>query len=179
MNLEEKYKELCQIPSDINEHLPVIREYAEKCESWVEFGVRYGDSTIAALAGKPKKMLSVDINEIFDWRKWQKEVEKDTEFTFLKANDLEIEIEPCDGILIDSLHNYNQLKKELLLHGNKAKKYILFHDTTSFEWHGESYNGKPELGIWIAIEDFLKSNPHWKIKERFTHNNGLTVLFRS
>jgi hypothetical protein len=31
-------------------------------------------------------------------------------------------------------------------------------------------------GLWPAIEDFIANNSNWKIKERFTNNNGLTVL---
>ena len=31
-------------------------------------------------------------------------------------------------------------------------------------------------GLWPAIEEFLVSNPEWILKERFTNNNGLTVL---
>ena len=178
MNLQQKYEELCGVPSDIFKHLPTLRKYAEQSETIVEMGVRYGDSTIALLSGKPRKMTSYDINEIFDWRKWQREVIDDTIYSFIPADVLDIEIEPCDLLFIDTLHNYDQLKKELLYHGNKAQKYIIFHDTTSFEWYGESYDGTSKIGIWPAIEEFLKGNPHWKIKERFTNNNGLTVLAR-
>ena len=33
-------------------------------------------------------------------------------------------------------------------------------------------------GIWPAIEEFINNNQNWKIKERFTNNNGLTILER-
>jgi hypothetical protein len=29
-----------------------------------------------------------------------------------------------------------------------------------------------------AIIEFVKKNPEWYIKERFTNNNGLTILAR-
>jgi hypothetical protein len=35
-----KYSQLCNTPSDINEHLPCLKEYASKCESVFETGVR-------------------------------------------------------------------------------------------------------------------------------------------
>ena len=138
-------------------------------------GVRGIVSTYALLMGKPKTMISYDIMDC-NWLPVKKLVEGDTDFQFKIGNTLEITIDETDLLFIDTLHNYNQLSKELLLHGNKVKKYLIFHDTTSFEWHGESYEGNKEDGIWLAIEEFLKQNLHWKIHERFINNNGLTIL---
>ena len=33
-----------------------------------------------------------------------------------------------------------------------------------------------KMGLWPAIDDFLKNNNDWVLHERFTNNNGLTVL---
>ena len=33
-------------------------------------------------------------------------------------------------------------------------------------------------GLWPAVEEFLIEHPEWKLKERYTHNNGLTILQR-
>jgi hypothetical protein len=38
--VEERYKYVCQTPSDINEHLPTLYKYATECESVFESGVR-------------------------------------------------------------------------------------------------------------------------------------------
>jgi hypothetical protein len=178
MDLEQLYNEKCSIPSDINEHLPTLKKYADECEHITEMGVRWVVSTYALLMGKPKKMISYDINGI-NWEFIREMVKDDTDFTFQVANTLELEIEETDLLFIDTLHNYNQLKGELDIHGNKARKYLVFHDTTSFEWLGESYEDKMgEKGIWYAIEEFLETNPHWVLHERFTNNNGLTILKR-
>ena len=56
--LEIKYNELCVTPSDINEHLPTLKVYAEQCEHVTEMGVRGIVSTYALLMGKPKTMIS-------------------------------------------------------------------------------------------------------------------------
>jgi len=32
------------------------------------------------------------------------------------------------------------------------------------------------MGLWPAIEEFLKNNNDWVLHERFTNNNGLTIL---
>ena len=176
--LQQTYEELCNRPSDINEHLPTLKKYADECEHITEMGVRWVVSTYALLMGKPKKLISYDINPI-NSEPIQQMVKDDTDFEFKVANTLELEIEETDLLFIDTLHNYNQLKGELALHSNKARKYIIFHDTTSFEWIGESYTGKvDEVGLWPAIEEFLENNEKWELHKRFTNNNGLTILKR-
>jgi hypothetical protein len=176
--LEHMYNLKCSTQSDINEHLPTLKKYAEECEHITEMGVRWVVSTYALLMGKPKRMISYDINEIV-WKPILDMVKDNTDFEFRVANTLDLEIEETDLLFIDTLHNYNQLKGELQIHGNKARKYIIFHDTTTFEWIGESYEGKKdEIGLWPAIEDFLEQNQNWQLHERFTNNNGLTILKR-
>ena len=68
------------------------------------------------------------------------------------------------------------------------------HDTTVDEWEGESirerfdidtqvkFSGFPRdeitRGLWPAISEFLSLHPEWVLHERFTNNNGLTILKR-
>ena len=66
------------------------------------------------------------------------------------------------------------MKKELELHGNKAKKYLIFHDTISFRERGE----RGGCGIYKAIIEFLKENSHWYIESEYTNNNGFLILKR-
>jgi hypothetical protein len=61
MTIEEIYHQKCNDNSDICEHLPTLRRYAEKCDSVIELGVRSVVSTWAFLAAKPKIILSIDI----------------------------------------------------------------------------------------------------------------------
>jgi hypothetical protein len=174
-NLKQIYERLCNTKSDINEHLPTLRKYGNECDHITEMGVRYIVSTYALLMGEPKTMISYDIMNC-DWVPVQKMVEDVTDYNFLIGDTLQIEIDETDLLFIDTLHNYKQLKKELEKHAGKVRKYIIFHDTTSFENIGESYTGQSEKGIWTAIEEFLSKNSHWKVKERFTNNNGLTII---
>lgn len=175
MTLEQIYDNLVITPSDINEHLPTLKKYAEECDHITEMGVRGIVSTYALLMGKPKKMISYDI-VMCNWGPVFDLVKDDTDFTFKIGNTLEIEIEDTDLLFIDTLHNYNQLSKEFSLHAKHVNKYIILHDTTSFEFRGESYQGSSERGIWFAVDEFLKDNPQWVIKEKFINNNGLTIL---
>ena len=174
-SLNQIYERLCNTPSDINEHLPTLAKYASECDHITEMGVRYIVSTYALLMGMPKKMISYDIH-LCNWEPVRDLVKDTTDFSFAIGNTLEIEIEPTELLFIDTLHNYAQLKKELELHADKVSKYIIFHDTTSFETVGESYSGNPEGGIWPAIKEFVEANPQWMIKQRFTNNNGLTII---
>jgi len=180
MKLEEIYNHKCSTPSDINEHLPTLKRYAEECEHITEMGVRWVVSTYAFMMGGPKKLISIDINpveihgiKVEDLVELAKE--KNVDFEFQLGDTTVIEIDETDFLFIDTWHVYQQLKTELTLHGNKARKYIGFHDTTIFETRGE--NGHP--GLWPAIEEFLSENPHWSVHERFTNNNGLTILKRN
>ncbi len=182
--LNDKYIEKCNHPSDINQLLPYIKEYADKCDSVVEMGVRMVVSTYALLSSSAKKVIGYDIEtqpEVAECIDIAKNAGKD--FTFIEADVLKTEIEPCDFLFIDTFHTYSQLTAELKLHGSKVKKYLGFHDTTSFEFIGEeSYASIAHnamncgRGLWAAIEEFLVANPEWKIALRLTFNNGLTIL---
>ena len=177
--LENIYNQRCSMPSDINEHLPTLKKYAEECDHITEMGVRWVVSTFAFMMGKPKKLISIDIDPVekhgiqtIDLITLAKTA--GVEFEFVLGDTTEIEIEETDFLFIDTLHTYTQLKKELALHPSKVKKYIGFHDTTTFAQVGEY----KEVGLWPAIEEFLSSNPEWVIAEKFEKNNGLTILKR-
>jgi cephalosporin hydroxylase len=179
-----KYKQLCSTPSDINEHLPVLKRYAEECEHITEMGVRYVVSTWAFLAASPRRLISYDILTDLDMNIFSQNLEEaktkaaeiGVDFSFVQADVLNIEIEETDLLMIDTYHEYNQIKNELKLHSNKARKYLIFHDTTTFGQFGETFKEPNTVGIWPAIEEFLNENPNWKIQEFLTNNNGLTVL---
>ncbi len=184
IEIEKIYQDKCQNKNDINEHLPTLKKYTEKCDVVIEMGVRSIVSTWAFLAGKPKKLISIDIVEPKNFLNHDPSgcnldlvsflaKKNDIDFEFVLGNTLEISIQECDFLFIDTLHNYEQLTKELELHACKVKKYIGFHDTESFKNIGELNN---DQGIWKAIEEFFLSNKEWVICEKFLNNNGLTII---
>jgi len=191
MTLTETLQKLIETPSDINEHLPTLKAYAEKCDHVTEMGVRWIVSTYAFLAGNPKRLVSIDMQHPSAWGadisvpiQFAQEIGCD--FSFVKANTLEVEIEPTDMLFIDTWHAYKQLKAELALHQSRVAKYIVLHDTTtygeydetSYEAMGPDWKGEG-IGLWRAVTEFLNEFPEWTIEERFTNNNGLTVLRRN
>lgn len=180
MSLEKVYTDLCNRPSDINEHLPAIRQYAEGCDTFIEMGTRWCVSIYAALSGRPKKTISYDIayNPAIEQVKLIARQEN-LDFEFINADVLAITIPTCDVLFVDTKHNYLQLKAELALHAGNVNKYIIFHDTTTFRTKDEFPEGSAKEGLWPAIEEFLMANSKdWVIEKEFTNNNGLLIIKR-
>lgn len=177
MGAFEQYEILKGQESDINEHLPVLYKYAKECDHVTEFGVRGIVSTWALLAPHPKRLVSYDIRHPRQFRGNLQAVydnRGDTDYSFIIGNTLDVDIEPTDLLFIDTWHTYKQLKAELERHFSKVRKYILLHDTETFGTVGED-DGE---GLSKAIEEFLSDNPDWKVKEKLSNNNGLTVIER-
>ena len=185
---ENKYQEHCNRYSDIHEHLPTLYKYATECDHVTEMGVREVVSTWAFLHAKPSRLVSYDLftsSNISLAEQAAKEIEVD--FTFIQANVLDVVIEETDLLFIDTWHKYRQLSQELPMHCNAVRKYIILHDTTKYatedegawsRYSDERTEGKGKAGLWPAVEEFLETNPEWIIAERFTNNNGLTILER-
>ena len=199
--VEDRYKYLCQTPSDINEHLPTLYKYASECESVFESGVRGCVSSWAFVNGllhngKPTpRILLNDISSCPIKPLLDATNDLDIVVKFKWINNLNLNMtESVDLTFIDTWHVYGQLKRELAKFAPLTNKYIIMHDTTLDAVYGETirngWNAEKQSresgipveeinrGIWPAVEEFLAANPEWVLKERFTNNNGLTVLAR-
>lgn len=179
MSIEIKFLEKCSIPSDINEHLPTLKKYAEECDIIVEFGVRDVVSTWALLAGKPKEMISVDSSNCNLSDASKLALEEGIKFTFIQEDSRIIDLpNHIDLLFIDTWHVYEQLKLELNRHSNKVSKFIIMHDTTTFGINGETPG---HIGLTPAINEFLISDigSQWSVLEEYTNCNGLTILKRN
>ncbi len=165
--IQDKFIELCNTESDINQHLPVLREYADRCNHVTELGTRSCVSLFSFLSSNAKKVVAVDILNVA-----VPDVEK---LQFICADDLQIEIEQTDLLFIDTLHQYQHLKKELALHSNKVNKYIALHDTNIF---GRNSDDGTVKGLLDALDEFLLQNKDWSICYQTDINNGLTIIRR-
>ena len=178
INRYNYFSDTTKILCDIGEHLPTLKRYAEQCEHITEMGMRFGASTSAFMLANPKTFISYDIDLdrqlVIDCNDYAKK--NGIDFRFIQQDVLTVEIEETDLLFIDTLHNYEQLKEELSLHGNKSRKYLIFHDTVSFGHSNETGVG---IGLVPAIKEFVELNPHWQIKEMFYNNNGLLILERN
>jgi hypothetical protein len=141
------------------------------------------------LAAKPKKIVCYDVSNLNVSEPKKAAEENGIEFIFINADVLTVSIEKTDLLLIDTLHRYLQLKKELENHASNVNKYIIMHDTTTFGTIDEPiYQPSCKLlninsekqGLVPALEEFLESEEgkNWTIKEVFTNNNGLTIIER-
>jgi hypothetical protein len=197
--IETRYEQKCSSPSDINEHLPVLRKYGSECNHITECGVRSVVSSYAfalSLMGKENnKLIQVDLETNENIRIFNKECKlSDINTVFYQMSDLDCPLEQTDLLFIDTWHVYGHLKRELSRWSSYVNKYIIMHDTTVDEWIGESIrmnmnipkqiidSGIPEdeikKGLWPAIYEFLKEHSEWGIEKRYTNNNGLTILKR-
>lgn len=180
MTLEELYQAACSEPSDINEHLPTLRKYAEQSTSILELGTRYGTSTTALLAGQPRLLWSVDINDCR--RQDLIDARGNTLLRFVKTDSLawnsmdsrwDFESKTWqptphqyDLLFIDTEHTFSQVTAELGRFSPLVTNWIILHDTVSFP---------PVLD---AVREFLSQSPQWSVIEDHKHNNGLIVLER-
>ena len=94
MNLSEIYQNQCKTRSDINEHLPVLKEYCEKVNHITEMGVRTIVSTYAFLMAKPKKMISYDI--VYVDTSHIHSLAPDTDYSFIIGDTRKVVIEPTE-----------------------------------------------------------------------------------
>ena len=172
MELHKLYNENCLTHSDINYHLPKLREIGEKVNHITEFGVRSGVSSVALLSSQPHTLISYDINP-FERFEELYSLKGDTNYQFIQKSVLEVEIQETDFLFIDTLHTYDQLKQELELHSNRVRKFIAFHDTHLFGMNGELPNTQ---GLNKAIIEFLNNNTEWSIIYNTSENNGLLIL---
>jgi len=165
-------------PSDINEHLPMLYFLAQQCNHVTEFGVRTGASTLAFLHGLQGRsegtLRSYDINDQFRvYKSLAPHTTADWQFAICSTLTIS-QIEPTDLLFVDTLHRYDQVRQELAIHGDAARRWIAFHDTETFGTVGDD-DGE---GINRAIYDWLASRPEWRIVYRTHRNNGLTVIER-
>lgn len=158
---------------DVSEHCMTLLGMSRQVKTVTEFGTRTGFSTTAFLASASTKVICYDIVLHPDAAKINEIVGDRMEFHLQST--LEADIEETDLLFIDTYHTYDQLKQELAMHSSKARRWIVFHDTTSFGEVGE--DGKSP-GLWKAIEEFLESHHEWKLKSRVAFCNGLTILER-
>jgi len=172
------YQEKRRIPSDINEHLDTLYDYASKCESVAEFGVRYVVSSYALAAAKPSKLICLDIErqpQVDEFELLCKQEGVNMEFVL--ASSLEYDMPQVDMLFIDTLHTRAQLAAELVKHHSNVKKYLLFHDTVFWGNKDEDTNLEgPDHGLVPALREFLRATPNWKEVCTYTNNNGLTIL---
>jgi hypothetical protein len=177
-SIKQEYDDARDTPSDINEHMETLFNLASECNSVVEAGVRYVVSTWAFVYGCACRGGKVDS---YCWTLLP-EIQRainicksaGVSWDFHDGDWLKGEVPVCDLLFIDTNHFYSQLKEELRVHGPKAARYIVLHDTEHFGLVGA--DGQTP-GLWQAVEEFVNKGS-WRVKEHRRYCNGLTTLER-
>lgn len=197
--LKSVYERHCREISDINEHLPVLRDLAVECSSVVEIGVRGMVSTWGFLQGLAdhsspnRKYIGIDLyypaQEMLHLAD-SLATKEGILFSFWKGNDMQVDLPEVDLLFIDSLHTYCHLIYELEKFSPQVRKYIALHDTSppwelkdEPNFHGDfaeypAHINRFKQGLWPAVEDFLATHSDWELHERRTNCHGLTILKR-
>jgi len=163
--------------SDIVLHLPILEYYASLCSHVTEFGFRTGQSTVALIAGCKKYIHSYDIERtqevnIFRYTQlpcisWQ--------FHRADTGSSETKVEQTEFLLVDTLHTYEHVKKELDLFGCKVSRFIAFHDTFTCGDLDISGPNPKAKGINSAIREFMEAN-NWYTVYKTDCCNGLWII---
>lgn len=187
-------------PSDINQHVPLLKQLSKECQTVLMIGVRRMASTWGCLKGLSENSEKQSQYIGVDWitpplenivlAKILSEVNGIT-FKFFLGNDLKIDPPETDLLFIDSHHTYCHLTEELERFAPHTKKYIALHHTSppyGYTDEPNIYNlpneysvwiDKNKQGLWPATEDFLtRHSDEWMLQERRFNNHGFTILKR-
>lgn len=176
MSLQDIYKKNKDTNSRFNQHMELLRDLCNGLDTVVELGAGSGDSTAAIASSTCKTFHTYDlkfkpqISRIKDERK--------KGMSLHECDVLNASVAKCDLLFIDTLHTYKQLSKELELHADKSRKYIVIHDTVTYGWNDEVETNNKKKGLMSAVFEFLQTNSHWRTFLHRKNNNGLMVLIR-
>jgi hypothetical protein len=154
------------------EYLRRMPYYLSSCRSYRELGTNQGGSTSIAV------LANLDYYELIDksfsnFRMVRSIVEQYVKEHNIKLichemSSLEVQTETkTDFLLIDSVHRYKHVMRELEIYASLTNRYIMFHDT----------HGIPEVGR--AADDFLSVNAEWQEVERHEQSAGFIVIERT
>lgn len=199
VHLRNIYISHCNQKSDINEHIPVLKDLARQCKSVIEIGIRSMVSTWGVLQGLAEQnnedcnYLGIDLDmpptDKFNTARSLCN-QLGIKFDFWQANDMTIQIPETDLLFIDSLHTYCHLTYELEAFAPNTRMYIALHDTSEpwgeiddTSYHGDyseypAHYDRNKKGLWAAVQDFLMRHPEWTLHERRTNCHGFTILRR-
>lgn len=161
----------------VAEQLPILKSYTSKIDHVTEIGVNIGNSTRGFMAGRPKRMVGIDIKYFGKDTQRIKDLASNNgiDYKYIVADSLSIEIEPTDLLFLDGNHSYDYVFQELVKHSLNVSKWIFLHDITA---EGRmSPVGKP-YAVLKATYAFLEINNKWKVKLKDERHAGLMILER-
>lgn len=153
------------------EYLRRMPYYLKKCKSYRELGTNQGGSASVAFLSNLEyyELIDKSFNNFLEIKNFFDEyaLEKQIVLVYHEMSSLEVKTDiETDFLLVDSVHKYNHVLKELEIYAPLTKKYIMFHDTA----------GIPQ--VYNAVLEFLKNNNNWIEIEVFKKSAGYVILER-
>ena len=131
------WEEHARMDTDIAGHLSTLYEYASKCKTVTEWGVRRGESTLALLEGVKQNdghVYSVDVAPCYRARLRMVRLGLSKWWTFVQGDDLEVEARPSEMVFIDTDHYLEHTMKEIHRAVSLKPRYIFLHDVNAPLW---------------------------------------------
>ena len=176
-NLDQVYDWCRTIPRDLEQHLPLMKEWASKCGHVTEFTERR-ESTVGFIAGRPKVFISYNLENDYlltaEGALHTLAAKDDAidMFQTVVGDSLQVpEIAETDLLFVDTQHNGARLRAELEKHGHKVRRAIMIHDT-----HNYGHRGDNGPGLFTALEWWITEHPEWFIAHHSPEQYGMTVL---
>lgn len=173
--LQEYYDRVYNLQSDAHtpEYMLVhdeIREKLKYCASYTELGVNQGATLAIAVLENIKTIRAYDI-ALGPYNKAKKlfdvyAEEQNINLIVQESDTLAITLGEVDLLYIDTRHTHDHLTKELRLHGDKARKYIVFHDTHA------------QQGLKRAVQEYVASHKEWSIVTDCQQHVGFMTIAR-
>jgi hypothetical protein len=185
-----------------NKCLSVITKYGEKCSSILDCGTgNEMHTTYCSLIGIIKNKAedrAIIMNDIImvdseELSKFAKQYNIKLHFIHSKTKDLRMS-HNIDMVIIDTIHTFGTLRKDLEKLSKFTNNYIIIPDTVLDEKEGQLVrtNMDPgevtnmvevpinelKVGVKPAITEFIERNGNWRIKEEITEGRGIVVLER-
>ncbi len=172
------------VPRDLDQHLPLLKDLASKCNHVTEITKRR-ESTVGLLAGRPAvlvsyqkeadillKTLSQVVTEDALTRTDSRHVQSITTHWGADSSEMDT-IAETDLLYLDSVMSGERLAMELGQHGGRVRRFLVIRGTGAF---GEKAEGIDAPGLYHALRPWMEANPKWFISYHAQNEYGITVL---
>ena len=140
-------------------------------DSVIELGVKQGGSTSAFLTCNISCLVSCDITfKHLNKGLFERLLPEGIMWVLLKIDSTIVPVGPCDLLMIDTVHTYDHVTKELSLQADSVRHYIAIHDANYPKGEAD-----PRKTVRAAIQDFAEGTK-WEIIKDVAVGTGMIVL---
>jgi hypothetical protein len=173
------------VPRDLDQHLPLLKSLAEKCDHVTEITKRR-ESTVGLLAGRPSILVSYQKEQDVLLKTLSEAIIADAQAAESSARKVERHtihwgvdsaamntIDETDLLFIDTVHTAERLKLELDQQASRVRRFIILRGTGA---NGEAGEGGNTHGLFYALRPFIAEHPEWFVIYHTNAEYGMTAL---